>query len=112
MAAGSSLRTHEATPDKSFASAFPSFERSWLSSRATKSRTGFVCLTRILPTPAPRGIILMEREAKFLDRSFAVLSRWTRALETPRGSRALDPAGALPFKYVLAIGDAKYVLTF
>ena len=52
----------------------------------------------------------MEREAKFLDRSFAVLSRWTRALKTPRGSRASDPAGALPFKYVLAIGDVKLVL--
>jgi hypothetical protein len=54
----------------------------------------------------------MEREAKFLDRSFAVLSRWTRALETPRGSRALDPACAFPFEYVLAIGDVKYVLAF
>ena len=106
-AAGSSLRTHEATPNKSFASAFPSFQRSWLSSRATKSRTGFVASRRILPTPAPRGIILMEREAKFLDRSFAVLSRWTRALKTPRGSRASDPAGALPFKYALVSGDVK-----
>ena len=67
---------------KSLASVFPSFQRSWLSSRATKVERASLPPRRILPTPAPRGIILMEREAKFLDRSFAVLSRWTRALKT------------------------------
>ena len=54
----------------------------------------------------------MEREAKFLDRSFAVLSRWTRALKTPRGSRASDPASALALAHGVAIGEVISALPF